>query len=226
MKSEARIWNVECFSSFLKEKTWFSKYKIKFTAEGSCVGEVAGIPGLWNVVIFDERRFRLRLWPLTALRCLQIMTLDDGLWASLRSNSPASPPAPPPRYTQLWPGGGAVTITLWLVTQDKWLTLLFCACFFLICCDDEAVLTHSLAAAGEVLSWKFALLCQLSSKMSLCAPKTLRSYDSNINTPLIEIFLFPRQMEVNVVKKRHRTRSKGVRGEFVRFLLFLKDPHH
>lgn len=205
-----------------------------------CVGGVWRVSALlwrcWNIMIIKCCYILLETFPVRSQTadCAPLFADHDSGRQPLSFTAVklfSFTTAPPPRYAQLWPGGGAVTVTLWLVTQDKWLTLLFCACFFLICCDDEAVLLHSLAAAGEVLSGKFALLCQLSSKMSLCAPKTLRSYDSNINTQLIEIFLFPRQMEVNVVKKRHRTRSKGVRGEFVRFLLFspshfLKDPNH
>lgn len=165
---------------FLQEKTCFLNKtlgsRLKKTSEGVSVefgrcprcSDAAGIFRLLNVVIFYwSSRFGLK--PLTVLRCLQIMTLDDGLWASLRSNSSASPPAPPPA-TPSSDQVGALSPSL--VTHFYFVHV-FC---FLICCD-ETVLTHSLPAAGEVLSWKFALLCQLSSKMSLCAQKNLRSYD-------------------------------------------------
>lgn len=68
---------------------------------------------------------------------------------------------------QLWPGGGAVTVTAHSGSMAH--TFILRMFFFFVCCDDEAVLTRSLPAAAEVLSWTFALLCQLSSKMSLCA---------------------------------------------------------
>lgn len=78
---------------------------------------------------------------------------------------------PSSRYAQLWPGGGAVTVTLWLVTQDKWLTLWFCACYFFFSYQR----TH-FQQLERFYPESFALLCQSSSKMSLCA-KSLRSYD-------------------------------------------------